>query len=116
MKVKKFLGKNKMKKRNYDDSKIKAEEMLRSEMQFTKIEENISIIDDDCIKGNGFWIFFINKNINIHEHDWFARQFCACVIGEYGGVRYMRDLRNNPTELQKALDGLAISYGVDKRE
>ncbi|APH55059.1 Hemolysin [Granulibacter bethesdensis] len=99
-----------MKKRNFEEAKTRAELMLRDRVKFIEIPDDINILDDQFIQGDGFWIFFMNKNITLHPEDWFLKQFSAYIVGETGGGGYMRDLRKNPIELQKALDGLAIAY------
>ncbi|APH55060.1 Hemolysin [Granulibacter bethesdensis] len=102
-----------MKKLNFEEAKEKAIKDLRLHFENVYIPDGIDLLDDNFIRGKYFWIFFPNKNIIFSEKNWFEKQFCCCVIGEYGGTRYMRDLRNKPTELQKALDGLAISHHPD---
>lgn len=65
------------------------------------------IFDEEFLEGEGFWIFFLHKDIKIPDTAWAIRQFPACAITKYGDIKYVRDIRKDVVEKEKAIKGLS---------
>jgi uncharacterized protein YodC (DUF2158 family) len=99
-----------LKRLSFEEARSRAKRMAFDHLGKFWPRGKAPILDSFSIRGENFWMFFANGNVEVPEITSQQKQFSAYVVSDYGSCRQIRDMRWQPDRLREALHDLPIGF------